>query len=102
MSNIIINTMLSENPVCRPNRSLPHAINQGPTTPPRPAKVKSTPRIVFAFSVCVLETAAVMVGKMTERKKPVSGKRKKISFGPYKPAIMQIMPPADMKRIERK
>jgi hypothetical protein len=68
MSNIIINTILSENPVCRPNKSLPHAMNLEPMTPPRPAKVKNSPRIVFACSVCVSETVAVMVGKMTDRK----------------------------------
>ena len=93
MSNIIINTMLSENPVCRPNRSLPQPMNQGPIMPPRPAKVKSTPRIVFALTMCVSDTAAVMVGKMIERKKPEIGKNKEISFEPYKPAIRQIMPP---------
>ena len=94
--------MMIENPFCRPNRSLPHPMNKGPMMPPSPAKVKSKPRIVFAFTECVSDTAAVMVGKMIEKKKPVSGKSKDNSLGPYKPPIMQIMPPMDMKRIERK
>ena len=102
MSNIIINTTLSEKPICSPNRSLPQAMNQGPMTPPSPAKVKRTPRIVFPFSVCVSETAAVKVGKMTEKKKPVTGNRKKTSLGPNKPTTKQRMLPAVIKSIERK
>ena len=81
MSKIAMNTMTIENPFCRPNRSLPQPMNQGPMMPPSPAKVKRTPRIVFAFTVCVSDTAAVMVGKMIERKKPVSGKNREISLG---------------------
>ena len=102
ISNIIIKTAMIENPICKPNKSLLHAITHGPISPPTPAKVKRTPRIVLAFSVCMSETAAVSVGKMIERKRPVDGNRKEISFGPYNPAQMQNIPPIVMKRIERK
>ena len=101
MSSMSMNRITIESPVCRPNRSLPHAMNKGPIMPPRPAKVKSMPRIVFAFTECISDTAAVMVGKMIEKKKPVIGKSNDISLGPYKPPIMQIVPPIDMNRIER-
>ena len=69
-----------EKPICNPRKSLVQPINQGPITPPRPAKVNSTPRMVFAFSVCVSDTAAVNVGNMIDRNKPVTGKNMEISF----------------------
>ena len=70
-----MNGIMIENPDCKPSRSLPHAISHGPMTPPSPAKVNNMPSMVFVFSVCVSDTAAVMVGNMIEKKKPVTGKR---------------------------
>ena len=97
-----MNRMTIESPNNKPNKSLPHAISHGPIRPPSPANVKRTPRIVLPFSVCVSETAAVMVGKMIDKKKPVTGKRKANSFGPNKPAMTQTNAPMLMIRIARK
>ena len=93
---------LIANPASSPNKSLPHPISHGPNTPPMPAKVKSTPSKVLIFSVFESETAAVIVGKIMDRKKPVNGRKKSAVPGINRPMAMQINPPSDAKQMERK
>src|SRR5690349_23163039 len=92
-------TAFKAKPACRPMLVLVQPISQGPITPPSPAKVNRVPRMVLVFSVCVSETAAVIVGKIMEKKKPVRG-RKKERFVSV-PTVRQIAAPSPAKRIER-
>ena len=89
-------------PVCSPNRLLPHPISHGPSTPPIPAKVKRTPKSVFMFSDLESETAAVMVGKMIDKKKPVRGREKVAVEGISRPSKIQTNAPRDAKKMERR
>ena len=92
--------MAVENPVCKPKRSLDHATSQGPIMPPSPEKVNSTPRMVLMFSCSESETEAVRVGKMIEKKKPVSGM--KMLKGVNTPIDMLNMASRDAMSVERR
>ena len=72
----------------------------GPSSPPIPANVKSIPKIVFVFSFRFSDTAAVNVGKMIEKNRPVIGKN--IEKAVNVPNSTQTKLAMDAKRMERK
>ena len=100
MTNSAVKTPINAKPIFRPNRSLAHAMIHGPSRPPIPANVNRTPKIVFVFSFKSSETAAVKVGKMIEKKKPVIGKNMERVVNV--PSETQIKLDMDAKRMERK
>ena len=92
--------MPTEKPSCNPIRSLAHAMAHGPINPPNPAKVKRMPRIEFVLSGWSMDTAAVKVGKMIEKKSPVMGRRT-LKFVKV-PAARQTNAPTDANKIARR
>ena len=92
-------TRFTPKPACNPNAVPVHPINQGPITPPTPANVNSVPRIVLAFSLASSETAAVIVGKTIEKKKPVNGR--KIARLVNIPTARQITEPNAANKMDR-
>ena len=90
----------TENPICSPNKSLAHPMSHGPSIPSSPENVKSIPRMVFVFFGWSTDTAAVKVGKMIEKKRPVSGRKMLRSVNV--PMVMHRSDPMDANKIDRK
>src|SRR5687767_11047191 len=99
IKNKKVNTMFKEKPVCKPRLVLAQPMTHGPIMPPIPAQVNSVPKMVLTFSVSSSETAAVMVGKIIEKKKPVTGRKTERLV--HVPTVRQITAPSPAKRTER-
>ena len=75
MTSATTKTRLKANPICKLKAVLAKPMTHGPINEPTPANVNNVPRIVLIFSFTSSDTAAVRVGKMMEKKKPVNGKK---------------------------
>ena len=66
-----------------------------PSMAPSPPNINSIPKIAPRFSLCKSETAAVAVGKMMEKNRPVSGIKIDRAGGPKMPMAIKTIEARD-------